>query len=1024
MIRLNTLGESLLEIDAHRIGPAHDLMFALMLVLCVERPRRVARTFLRDLFWPDADEQRASHCLRQNVYKLRRLGAPIDSRPGDIGISRALVTVDYEERLTRTDYALDESASGWSFLPGYAPTISDPFSEWVERLREGVQHRLRDRVLADVRVAKVRTDWGRTASLARVVLSVDPLNEEATLLLAEAKALSGSKAEAVDLLDRFVVQMDGKSDDLKLQPRILRRRIAERLPMYRRDESKTSLFIGRDGLLAMLSAHAMRVKGKVGSVSALWGDPGIGKTRLLVELAAVAVVDGFAALMVGCQPSFTERPLATLELLTTQLLALPGALGVDPDALKTLRRLAHLDPGGAPPPDSPAHVEYEQSKLRMALLDVVDAVSAERPLLIAIDDAHWMDAVSSQFVSMIAEQSRQKRVAIVIASRTRQSLPAAATTGREDVLMVTVPALTPGDTARLVGDLVARHGTPARPELAERAAAVANGNPLYVHALVEHWSATGDVESLPPTLAALIEQRLDTLHPRAMRCLQACALLGRFATVARIESALETPRQDLLDSMDILYAAGLIVAVEQRLEVRHGLIGEACKKRLSEPARQLLHRFIARTIEPEARESNSVALQWACAEHLRLAGEEQRAEDLLDDCGRHFLAVGLPAAAADLFGMLAGVARSVGRRTTALENLSHALRAASRWIALKQARDEYLLLISSSVDDSHPPSEDLYSLEALARTDWDHASLYVRAMTLVRDEKASIPDRIGAANLAIMLADSLCAVDSLTDAFREHALLTRDGDDPLSVALAELMFFTATEDLTVAQKAADTLVALTRKEGSPHALSRALRNAGAAYRFSGDFHRAQSLLRESNAIAERHGLDSVRCTALAALASSALDQGHFSDAVKWLDEADLVAASADDQHAKADTVVLRVRSLLAEGRLADANARWTSLSHLVSPRNSPRARTDFLAIDVALELDRPESDTLRGKLNELAAAISSTIAWGCQDFAVAVCCRALTALGEYTEAQAFVTSYISSERRETGPVSWDLARVL
>ena len=241
------------------------------------------------------------------------------------------------------------------------------------------------------------------------------MNEEATLLLAEAKALSGSKAEAVDLLDRFVVQMDGKSDDLKLQPRILRRRIAERLPMYRRDESKTSLFIGRDGLLAMLSAHAMRVKGKVGSVSAMWGDPGIGKTRLLVELAAVAVVDGFAALMVGCQPSFTERPLATLELLTTQLLALPGALGVDPDALKTLRRLAHLDPGGAPPPDSPAHVEYEQSKLRMALLDVVDAVSAERPLLIAIDDAHWMDAVSSQFVSMIAEQSRQKPDAPVAA---------------------------------------------------------------------------------------------------------------------------------------------------------------------------------------------------------------------------------------------------------------------------------------------------------------------------------------------------------------------------------------------------------------------------------------------------------------------------------------------------------------------------------------------------------------------------------------------------------------------------------
>ncbi|HEU4993881.1 MAG TPA: hypothetical protein VFT29_03645, partial [Gemmatimonadaceae bacterium] len=78
MIHLHTLGDALIKVDEKEIRPTAPLMFAALLYLGMERGRRVPRAALQELLFPNSDERSGAHSLRQLLYKLRQLGAPIE----------------------------------------------------------------------------------------------------------------------------------------------------------------------------------------------------------------------------------------------------------------------------------------------------------------------------------------------------------------------------------------------------------------------------------------------------------------------------------------------------------------------------------------------------------------------------------------------------------------------------------------------------------------------------------------------------------------------------------------------------------------------------------------------------------------------------------------------------------------------------------------------------------------------------------------------------------------------------------
>ena len=120
MILLRTLDQCAVETDRARIGPEAELVFALLLLLSLERGKRVARTSVVELFWRGAGEENARHCLRQTLYKARQLGAPVESTAADLHLPVAAVQRDFDPLFAPATWAVDDGVATpiGDFLPG------------------------------------------------------------------------------------------------------------------------------------------------------------------------------------------------------------------------------------------------------------------------------------------------------------------------------------------------------------------------------------------------------------------------------------------------------------------------------------------------------------------------------------------------------------------------------------------------------------------------------------------------------------------------------------------------------------------------------------------------------------------------------------------------------------------------------------------------------------------------------------------------------------------------------------------
>ena len=88
MIELHTLGDAVIRIGKREIRPTSPAVFAALLYLGVERGRRVPRTALQELLFPETDERSGAHSLRQLLYKLRQLGVEVESTPTSLALKQ------------------------------------------------------------------------------------------------------------------------------------------------------------------------------------------------------------------------------------------------------------------------------------------------------------------------------------------------------------------------------------------------------------------------------------------------------------------------------------------------------------------------------------------------------------------------------------------------------------------------------------------------------------------------------------------------------------------------------------------------------------------------------------------------------------------------------------------------------------------------------------------------------------------------------------------------------------------------
>src|SRR5436190_8686151 len=146
-VRLFTLGECRIEVGEHAVLPSAPHVFAALLYLGLERGRWTPRATLSELLFPEDQAESASHNLRQLLYKLRRLAAPIESNAHGVRLPERVVHDDISIVVNGTLAARREAAQrGITVLPAYAPPTR-PYSRWLETRREWL-HQVLVRALA------------------------------------------------------------------------------------------------------------------------------------------------------------------------------------------------------------------------------------------------------------------------------------------------------------------------------------------------------------------------------------------------------------------------------------------------------------------------------------------------------------------------------------------------------------------------------------------------------------------------------------------------------------------------------------------------------------------------------------------------------------------------------------------------------------------------------------------------------------------------------------------------------------
>jgi tetratricopeptide (TPR) repeat protein len=391
--------------------------------------------------------------------------------------------------------------------------------------------------------------------------------------------------------------------------------------------------VGRRSERAQLARYLELVTTGSGGMLLIAGAAGVGKTRLMQEVARDAAWRGFGVVWGhSCELSAPSPYQPLVEALHDADLAL----------LETTwqKELGRLMPAlGVPPPS--LDPEEERGRLLEGLARAFLALGQDRPHLIILEDVHWMDIASFDALRILLPRLSRSRLLLVVTLRPEE-LPArhSACQSLEALESTRIPQrlelapLTENETELLIQRVLDM--TEPVPRFSRRLHIETAGNPFFVtetlRVLVDEcllyrneqgsWSSAWDEETndhaelpVPPSIAQGIEQRLDHLPSTTQDLLGVAATIGRQVDFDLWLAASGGDEGTLLSAAEDLTRRGLFVELEDVLGYRfaHDTIRQVVYRCLSPIRRRLLHRRVAAAVE--ALHPDQVE---ALARHFRL----------------------------------------------------------------------------------------------------------------------------------------------------------------------------------------------------------------------------------------------------------------------------------------------------------------------------------------------------------------------------------------------------------------------
>lgn len=604
---VRVLGSVCVERGGERIAlPPSKKTRALLGYLLVEG-REQTREHLCSLFWDLPDDPRGA--LRWSLSRLRPLLD--DAERGRVIADRERVRIDLEgaslDLKRAQSVRLAEAGVGelrataelfrGDLLEGLELCDAYRFQAWCTARREEAR-KLHAQVLRAL-VGRLSGHPEEALGPARKLVELLPAEEAAHRAVMELLGRLGRQKEVVaqyDALREILRATSGSRPSAEIEH--LRRSLGAESPPPQPVKPATAAppsapLIGRRKERQRIEAASSGVL--------LLGDPGIGKTRLLEEIARGAkglVLSG------RCYEAEQGRPYGCI----IEALRASGAAANAGDVLR--RDLGALLSELAPPPEGLD---------RARLFDAVAALLRERaPVLLLLDDVQWIDEASAGLAHYLMRSVRGLRV--VIAAREGELSDNAALMRlrrelrRERSLEeVRLAPLAQADIAELMRS---RHISADAATVHAQSA----GNPLWALEL-----GRALAEGSPPLsggLAEALEQRLEALDAASQSLIGWAAALGSAADPELLARVTGRPEAEIVDAFGQLERRGLARMAGRGWDFAHDLIREAALRRIPPARRKLLHATLARTLW-ESGEPGQLA--GAVARQAVLGGEDELA---------------------------------------------------------------------------------------------------------------------------------------------------------------------------------------------------------------------------------------------------------------------------------------------------------------------------------------------------------------------------------------------------------------
>jgi class 3 adenylate cyclase/tetratricopeptide (TPR) repeat protein len=411
---------------------------------------------------------------------------------------------------------------------------------------------------------------------------------------------------------------------------------------------KTAM-LGRAAEMASLERLLARASEGRGQLVTLLGEPGVGKSRLVLELTRTAAARGWQMHEAACVSYGTVTPYLPIRNLLTKYFDVEDGDDARRIREKVATRMVALDPrlaggvsailalGNVPNEDA----EWEaleptvrRQRILKAVRELLLTESRRAPLLLAVENLQWADSETHAVIEELAGGLGDARMVVLVSTRPEHRRDWTTTAETTEIRLDPLSA----DSTRALVDTILG-AAPELTALKRRLVAHTAGNPFFleeiVQALAETHTLSGErgeyqlgraVESIhiPDRVQAVLAARIDRLSPESKSFLQAGAAIGAEVPVALLQVVADTPSEDVLRALTDLEAADFLRASalvpDLAYSFKHAITQEVAYSTLLKEQRRALHARIV-----DALESSYAGARRA--EHVeRLAYHAQRAE--------------------------------------------------------------------------------------------------------------------------------------------------------------------------------------------------------------------------------------------------------------------------------------------------------------------------------------------------------------------------------------------------------------